>query len=91
MTEIGETLIERRGRYGPYDETTRLAQQIKDVMRTSGNWNSGLLTFSMRESLDMIAAKLARILNGDPDYQDSWHDICGYAKLIEKQLQGEAV
>jgi hypothetical protein len=32
----------------------------------------------------MIAVKLARILCGDPDFQDHWLDVIGYAKLAEK-------
>ena len=38
----------------------------------------------------MIANKIGRILNGDPNYPDSWHDIAGYATLIENELQSEA-
>lgn len=41
-----------------------------------------------REALEMIAHKIARILNGDPNYADSWVDIAGYAKLIADRLQG---
>ena len=40
------------------------------------------------EALDMIAHKIARIINGDPDYADSWHDIAGYAKLVADRLDG---
>jgi hypothetical protein len=40
----------------------------------------------MQESLDLIANKLARIVNGDPFYDDSWHDVGGYAKLVEIEL-----
>jgi len=29
-------------------------------------------------------------LNGDPNYDDSWVDIAGYATLIAKRLQSEA-
>ena len=25
---------------------------------------------------------LGRILNGDPDYHDSWHDVNGYVKFV---------
>ena len=28
-----------------------------------------------------------RILNGDPNYHDSWHDIIGYTKLVADELQ----
>lgn len=34
-----------------------------------------------------IADKIARILNGDPEYRDNWHDIAGYAKLAEDRCQ----
>jgi len=40
------------------------------------------------EALDMIAHKIARILNGDPNYADSWDDIAGYAKLVGDRLKG---
>ena len=39
-----------------------------------------------REALEMIASKLARILNGDNNYADSYHDIGGYSKLVEDDL-----
>ena len=31
--------------------------------------------------------KLARICNGDPFYHDSWHDVSGYARLVEIELE----
>jgi len=40
-----------------------------------------------RQALRVIVDKLARILNGDPDYIDSWHDLCGYATLVEQRLR----
>lgn len=43
------------------------------------------------EALEMIAHKIARILNGDLSYPDSWHDIAGYALRVEARLRdGEA-
>lgn len=36
----------------------------------------------------MIQHKIGRILNGDPAYADSWHDIAGYATLVEKECDG---
>lgn len=38
----------------------------------------------------MIFHKIARILNGDPNYADSWVDIAGYAKLVADELEGNA-
>ena len=34
----------------------------------------------------MITNKMARIVNGDPNYIDNWHDIAGYATLVEQEL-----
>ena len=36
----------------------------------------------------MIAHKIGRILNGDPNYADSWVDIAGYAQLVANELEG---
>jgi hypothetical protein len=36
----------------------------------------------------MICHKIARILNGDPNYADSWVDIAGYAQLVADRLLG---
>jgi hypothetical protein len=39
----------------------------------------------------MIVHKIGRILNGDPNYDDSWADIAGYAQLVVKELNGTLV
>lgn len=49
------------------------------------------LASDQKESLEMIAHKIGRILNGDPNYSDSWHDIAGYAKLVGDRLDGKSV
>lgn len=81
---ISETLAERGGHYGPFPEQARITQNIKEAMRDSPNWDT--LPCNMKEALDMTAHKIARILNGDPTYKDSWHDIVGYIKLIDDTL-----
>jgi len=40
-----------------------------------------------KESLDMIANKIARILNGNYYYDDSWRDISGYATLALMEIE----
>lgn len=37
----------------------------------------------------MIQHKIARILNGGKSHVDNWHDIAGYATLVENELRGE--
>lgn len=78
-------LNDRQKKYGSYESNARIAQNIKAAMRASPNWE--ILKASQRESLELIATKIARILNGDPHNPDSWHDIGGYSELIEHELQ----
>ena len=84
---IAATLKERGNRYGEFDEHARITQNIKGAMHDSPNWRS--LSNDKKETLEMIAHKIGRILNGDPDYIDNWHDIQGYTKLVEDILQRE--
>ena len=88
MTQtIDQTLAERGSRYGEFDDHANLTQGIKDVMKTGRQWHG--LTDDMKEALEMVAHKIGRILNGDPGYVDSWTDIIGYARLVEKRLIAE--
>jgi hypothetical protein len=83
-TSIEATLAERDTRYGSFPEHARITQALKDAMVVSPNWAT--LAPDQKEALEMVAHKIGRILNGDPDYHDSWHDIVGYAKLVADRL-----
>lgn len=83
---IDTTLANRGNRYGAFDGHARITQSIKRAMQDSPNWSK--LTDDKRESLEMVAHKIGRILNGDPEYHDSWHDIIGYTKLVADKLEG---
>lgn len=88
MTQtITEVLAERGSRYGSFSRHAAITQCLKDDMKNSPNWVS--LTDSQREALEMVAHKIGRILNGDPNYLDSWVDIVGYTQLIVDQLNGK--
>lgn len=91
MTTLDKTLQVRGKHYegpGGYTETASTSQILKNIFRGSPNWDRGNLTPAQRESLDMIANKLARILNGNAQHADSWHDLAGYATLAEKACYG---
>lgn len=83
---VDATLAERGARYGKFIDHARIAQTLKHDMFETPNWNK--LSPSQREALEMIAHKIGRILNGDPNYHDSWHDIAGYSKLVADELLG---
>ena len=84
---IDDTLAERGNRYGSFTGHAQITQQIKMSMMLGDKW--AYLAHDQAEALDMIAHKIGRILNGDPDYIDSWHDIIGYARLVEQRLISE--
>lgn len=84
MNSIEQTLSQRQNTYGKFKDHARITQNIKRAMADSPNWN--WMPDDMREALEMVAHKIGRILNGDPSYADSWHDIIGYTRLIEKDL-----
>lgn len=90
MTNLNETLAERGSRYGSFEGHAELSQYMKQALLCSPAYLEDKLTDSMKEALEMIFHKIARILNGDPTYADSWHDIIGYTKLVENQLLKEA-
>ena len=85
---VDDTLAERGSRYGDFTDHARLAQNLQDEMRGATGWYN--LSMDKRQALTVIADKIARILNGDPEYRDNWHDIQGYAKLAEDRCKGEA-
>ncbi len=84
MSNVEKTLAERGSRYGDFSDHAAICQKIKRVMMHSPGWND--LNDVQRQALDVIADKIARILSGDPNYADNWHDIQGYAKLVEDRL-----
>jgi hypothetical protein len=89
LNDIDNTLAERGKRYGKFIGHANITQYLKDAMRRLDKWDS--LADDQKESLEMIAHKIGRILNGDPNYADSWVDIAGYAKLVADRLEGTEV
>jgi transposase len=88
-TSIGTVLDERGARYGNFIDQARIAQQLKNVAHTFAMQQGKTFDVDQAEAIDMILSKLARILNGDPHYADSWIDIAGYAKLVADRLEGK--
>ena len=88
MTDITNTLSERGKRYGEFKGHAEVTQQLKDAIASQLRKRGKILADDQQEALDMICHKIGRIINGDPDYDDSWVDIAGYAKLVADRLQG---
>lgn len=85
-TDVTAVLTERGSRYGSFVGHADITQKIKHVCTRGDSWHK--LSPDQKEALDMIAHKIGRIVNGDPNYADSWIDIAGYAKLVADRLEG---
>lgn len=94
---VEATLAQRGSRYGDFTDHAELCQKLKDAMMTmSVPDNGGMLAWNklsdvQKQALEVIMDKVARILTGDPNYDDNWHDIQGYAKLVEDRLPKKEV
>ncbi len=82
---VEDTLKERGARYGEFKGHADVTQKLKAALHSHPSWST--MPSTVRESLEMIAHKMGRIVNGDPLYKDSWVDIAGYAELIARDLE----
>jgi hypothetical protein len=87
--EIDAILDQRGSRYGSFISHAMITQLLKGTMTTYLTQHNKTLMPDQQEALDMIFHKIGRILNGDPNYADSWIDIAGYAKLVADRLEGK--
>jgi len=88
--ELDTVLDRREEQYGSYMQSADTAIKIKGAMHNAIARNDLHLFPDQLMSLDMIAVKISRIVNGNPAHRDSWLDIAGYAMLVADRLQGKS-
>ena len=88
-TNVDTILNERGSRYGNFFDHARITYTLKEAAHKFAVEKGKAFTPDQAEAMDMIFHKLGRILNGDPNYADSWVDIAGYAQLVADRLQGK--
>jgi len=91
MTDLNATLAERGSKYGDFKGHAEVTQDLKEIIVSHLAMRQKTMADDQMEALDMICHKIGRIINGDPDYADSWVDIAGYAQLVANRLSGEGV
>lgn len=74
-------LQSREKTHGSFEKNAEISQELKDIFAKHLVRQGIRLCPAQRESLDMIALKLSRILSGQANFEDHWLDIAGYAKL----------
>lgn len=84
---VDEILSDRGSKYGSFKTHAEITQALKAVMRATPNWEG--LPAHHKESLEMTAHKIGRMLNGDPSYDDNFKDVNGYNELSRKIYAGE--
>jgi hypothetical protein len=82
---IDDILRERETRYGDFLDHACITQGIKLAIFRAADLDK--LKCDHKEALEMIAHKIGRIINGDPEYADNWDDIAGYAKLVSDRIR----
>ena len=83
---IEATLAERQAQYGCFEDVAFVTENIMATLSKVRVNGLSDLPHPHRMALYMIASKMARIVNGDFNSIDGWHDIGGYSKLIEDLL-----
>ena len=90
MDKVEKLLAERGQRYGNYKAQAAIAEKVRETLFAALVNQVKLLEPDQADALHMIAVKLSRIVNGDPDYADNWRDIAGYATLVADRLEGKS-
>lgn len=86
---VDKILEERGSRYGNYLDQTTISGELRRCMDFWAKERNTNLAHDQADALVMIAVKISRIINGDPDYADNWRDIAGYATLVADRLEGK--
>lgn len=83
MPTTEEILTERAKTHGDFTDNARVMQTLKDVVHAEKGWQK--LNYVQREAVHMILNKVGRIIS-NPNVQDHWDDIGGYAKLAADRV-----
>lgn len=85
---VDNILNERHETYGYFINQATISQEFKKILFHYLTARNKDLAPDQTEALEMILHKMARIVNGDENHLDSWHDISGYATLVASRLKG---
>lgn len=89
IMQLLKNTMRMNGRNWPHPTVMTGGNPVSISEHSTGYSNLGtaLLSFEQCEALDMIQHKIGRILSGNPNEPDHWHDIAGYATLVENILR----
>lgn len=88
-SDVDSTLAQRGTRYGKFSDNSMVYMRVMQIVHASPAFQEGRLSPAAYHALGNIATKLSRLLTGDPNYDDNWRDIAGYATLMVRICNGE--
>lgn len=84
---MSDNIINERAKtHGDFRYTAETSQALKEIVAEAA---AGKLSPIQHEALDMICSKIARIICGNNNELDHWHDIAGYAELAKREIISE--
>lgn len=81
---IETTLALREEVHGDFRDNALATQTCMEALMNCPSWHK--MSAVAKTSTFLIIQKLSRACSGNPDFEDHWHDIQGYAKLVEDNL-----
>ena len=81
---IEETLKTRGNVHGNFVTSAVFKDTVNHLVSLTPNYDR--MGHACRQAMFMIVEKMGRILYGEPIFADHWHDISGYAKLIDDAI-----
>ena len=86
MSDVKLILSKRKNTHGSFIFGANIEQNIKNILRFGTNWHT--LEPFKKITLDIIALKISRILEGDSNFLDHWDDIIGYVERTKECIGG---
>lgn len=87
--KVEDTLKQRGSVYGSYDKVCTVRTLIMGNIKSHyHNVNGKPMPKEYEVMFSDVILKLVRAA-GKPEYSDSWHDLSGYATLIEEIMNGK--
>jgi hypothetical protein len=91
-SNLTDILTDRQKTHGDFEDHARITQRFKNVfyaeLQERDVREQAPLVHRQIEAIDMILHKIGRIIAGDPNYEDHWTDIAGYAQIAKIQKEG---
>lgn len=88
---VDTTLANRGQSHGDFANHARATQRLKAVFREETKLREARgqhpLNDMAIEALEMILHKIGRIVAGDPQFEDHWLDIEGYARITRERIK----